>query len=308
MDSREKSPYVAVVGGVNVDIGGIPFEAPRANDSSPGVVRTAVGGVGQNIARNLRLLGVPVTLLTAFGWDEHGRAVQRVCESAGIDLSSALQSAEKPTSVYLYIADEKGDMQLAVSDMDICRLISPDYLAMQEKVLNGARAVVMDANIPKESVLWLAEHVCVPLYADPVSLAKAEKLRPVLGRLHALKPNRLEAEILSGIPIRDEKGLRASAEKLLSTGLRRVFISLGAKGVYAADPSGGELIPCCPARAVSMTGAGDAFLAGLVRAGLDGLSTAGSARFACAVAAVAVESAETVNPRLSLAAARQKLS
>lgn len=44
----------------------------------------------------------------------------------------------------------------------------------------------------------------MPIFADPVSTAKAVKLQPVLGRLHTLKPNRIEAELLSGVAITDE--------------------------------------------------------------------------------------------------------
>ena len=131
-------PYAVVVGGVNMDIGGMPFGPLRGSDSNPGVIRAAVGGVGQNIARNLALLGVPVHFLTAFGWDENGAAVARTCESAGIDLSSALRLRDAATSVYLYIADEKGEMQLAVSDMAVCDSITPEYLAQHERLLNGA--------------------------------------------------------------------------------------------------------------------------------------------------------------------------
>ncbi|MFR6694576.1 MAG: hypothetical protein ACLUS6_11605 [Dysosmobacter sp.] len=50
----------------------------------------------------------------------------------------------------------------------------------------------------------------MPLFADPVSTAKAVKLKPVLGKLHTLKPNRIEAELLSGVKITDDASLRAA--------------------------------------------------------------------------------------------------
>ncbi len=48
---------IVVVGGLNIDIIGTPFEEPLAGDSSPGAVRVSMGGVGRNIARTLRKLG-----------------------------------------------------------------------------------------------------------------------------------------------------------------------------------------------------------------------------------------------------------
>ena len=50
-------PYVTVVGGVNMDIGGHPAAPLVMQDSNPGTVGMSLGGVGRNIAHNLSLLG-----------------------------------------------------------------------------------------------------------------------------------------------------------------------------------------------------------------------------------------------------------
>ena len=61
--------YVAVVGGVNIDIGGRPLQPLIERDSNPGKVLISLGGVGRNIAHNMSLLGLNVRFLTAFGND-----------------------------------------------------------------------------------------------------------------------------------------------------------------------------------------------------------------------------------------------
>ena len=158
-------------------------------------------------------------------------------------------------------------------------------------LLNGAQLVVVDANIPQESIEFLAEHVTPPIFADPVSVTKAKKFQGVLGKLHTLKPNRLEAELLSGIAIHNDDDLRRAAKALLDTGLHRVFISLGTQGVRAADHNEMLELPCYPVHVNNATGAGDAFVAGLVWAYLQGSGAgrnpprAGSA----AAAAIAIE-------------------
>ena len=43
------APYVTVVGGVNVDIGGQPSNTLVPQDSNPGTVGMSLGGVGRNI-------------------------------------------------------------------------------------------------------------------------------------------------------------------------------------------------------------------------------------------------------------------
>ncbi len=145
------------------------------------------------------------------------------------------------------------------------------------------------------------------MFVDAVSTVKAEKLRSILGKIHTLKPNLLEAELLSGVPIRDEASLRLAADALLSTGMHRVFISLGAKGVYAADQHQRLSLPCLPAAMVNATGAGDAFMAGLVWAYLEGTDLKNTAMAGLAAAAIAIESQKTINPAMSVTALRGKL-
>ncbi|MBQ9251488.1 MAG: carbohydrate kinase family protein [Clostridia bacterium] len=305
-NTEQTASPVVVVGGANVDIGGQSAGPLRSEDSNPGRVRISVGGVGRNIAHNLRLLGLPVLFLTALGKDAQGDRVAAECAMAGIDCERILRTHEAPTSTYLFIADEAGDMHLAISDMEICRQISPDYLSAQADVFSSAAAVVADANLPEESLRYLAERVEAPLFVDPVSAAKAGRIRDILGCIHTLKPNRLEAELLSGITIQTEADLLLAADRLLSTGMKRVFISLGTEGVFAAEEDQRLRIPCCPAAPVNMTGAGDAMMAGLVWSFLQGLSLANSARAAAAAAAIAVEGRHTVNSDLNPAALRQR--
>ena len=302
------APYVTVVGGVNVDIGGRPEAALVARDSNPGAVCSSMGGVGRNIAHNMALLGLDVRLVTAFGDDLNAQKLAASCAELGIDISQSPVIPGGRTSTYLFINDEQGDMALAVSDMEIYRHLTPQALARRRKLLDGSQVVVVDTNIPAESIAWLAENCAAPLFADPVSTAKAAKLGPVLGKLHTLKPNRLEAELLSGVPITDDGSLNRAADALLSTGLHRVFISLGADGVFAADRGGRARLPCLNGSVVNATGCGDAFMAAIAWAYLQGTDLEDAARAGLAASSIAMESGETINPRLSEEALRQRMS
>ncbi len=293
------APYVVVVGGVNVDIGGVSSAPLVPADSNPGVVRVGLGGVGRNIAHNMALLGLDVRLLTAFGDDGHAQRIAASCGELGIDISRSLVVPGERTSTYLFIADETGEMALALSDMDIYRHITPAYLASRAQLLQNAQLVIVDANIPADAIQWLAEHVKPPIFADPVSTAKADKLRPVLGRLHTLKPNRMEGSLLSGVEITDEDSLNRAADALLDTGLSRVFLSLGGDGVLAADHSGRVRLPCVKGRMVNTTGCGDAFMAALAWAYLEGTALEDTARAGLAAAAIAMEGGETINDAMS---------
>ena len=301
-------PYVVVVGGANVDICGRAWDPLVPEDSNPGLVSMSIGGVGRNIAHNLGLLGADVRMLTACGDDLNGQRLCAASTEAGIDMSHVLKLRDERTSTYLYITGPDGDMALAVSDMTICERISPSYLADNRDLLENARAVVCDANIPAESLAWLAENCSAPLFCDPVSTVKAEKLRPHLGRIHTLKPNRIEAELLSGIPIHDEGDVEKAADKLLSMGIRRVFISLGGDGIYAASHEESCWMEPLPCRMVNTTGCGDSVMAAIVWAYLEELSLADSARAGLAAGSITIETPETISPQMSASLLRSRMA
>ena len=296
--SNQAQPFTLVVGGVNIDIGGCPHAPLVAGDSNPGRVRMSLGGVGRNIAHNLRLLQVPVQLLTAFGDDLFGSQVSVSCNALGIGLDYALRLPGEATSTYLYLTDPAGEMVLALSDMDICAKITPAYLAARLPLIREAQVVAADTNLPEEALLFLGENVSGPLFVDPVSAAKAGKLRPILSRIHTLKPNRLEAELLSGVRIRSDRDVPQAAQALLSLGVQRVFLSLGAKGVYAAQGEQGLWLPPVIGVPVNTTGCGDAFMAALVWAYRQGLDLKGSAMAGLAAASIAMEGEETIHSAL----------
>jgi len=299
--------YAVVVGGANVDIGGRSAAPLVPADSNPGTITLSLGGVGRNIAHNLRLLGTGVKLLTAYGEDRNGDYLESSCLQLGIDLKHALKLPGESTSTYLYLTGPEGEMALAVSDMAVCDRITPQYLASCQNLLHSARVVAADTNIPRESLEFLAKNCTVPLFVDPVSTAKAEKLRGLLPYIHTLKPNKLEAELLSGISIREKADAERAAAVLLEAGVQRVLLSMGSEGVFAADRTSRVWIDVIPGNMVSTTGCGDAFTAALVWAWMEGLSLEETARAGSAAGSIAMECGETINPNMSAEALRNRM-
>ena len=291
-----------------MDIGARSIDPLVPKDSNPGIIQTSLGGVGRNIAHNLCLLGERPVMLGALGDDIFADQVLEKCEQAGIDMSHVLRKEGAPTSTYLYICDEEGEMQLAASDMRVTDCVTTDYLLSQRKLLEESHLIIVDTNIPKESIALILEIANCPVMVDPVSVTKSRKLLSCLGRIHTLKPNRLEAEELSGIAIHDADSCRAAAEKLLETGLQRVFISLGSEGVMAASRDMTKLIPCQKAVMVNATGAGDAFMAACAAATLQQKDLETTAKMGQAAAAIAIESPMTINPILSMNAIEKRIT
>jgi len=277
-------PTVIVIGGANMDIGGSPSGDFRLHDSNPGVVHLRPGGVGRNIAHNLHLLGAQVSLITALGEDFFGEALRRSCGELGLDLSMSLT-----------VRDLRGELHAAIADMGVTARLTPDYLCRWLPRLERADAVVLDANLPQESIEFLCENCHVPLYADPVSSAKATRLKNVLPYLAAIKPNSLEAELLTA-----EHDVTMAARALMAKGVRRVFISMGSQGLLAAEGEDVLKLPVLSCEVVNTTGAGDAAMAAIVWSGIRGADLAESAMAALSAGAQTAACASTVNPKLKL--------
>ena len=81
--------------------------------------------------------------------------------------------------------------------------------------------------------------------------------------------------------------------------MKRVFVSDGENGVFAAEDTDCIHIPCCKTRLVNCTGGGDAVMAALCKSYLDGRDTEAAARYAMAAGAIAVESAETISQEMN---------
>ena len=136
-------------------------------------------------------------------------------------------------------------------------------------------------------------------FVDTVSATKAMRIAPYLSQVHTLKPNRIEAEVLSSTAINSHTDLPTAANALLDLGVQRVAISMGADGVFVADSTYAGLHPPTRTPRGTVTGAGDALLAGLVWAHLGGHDTEAAARVASAAAAVAGDSGQTVATEMS---------
>ncbi len=295
MEAEIKKYSAVVIGGANMDICGSPSGSLIMADSNPGTVVVRPGGVGRNIAHNLCLLGLEVSLVAALGGDLFSAGLMDSCKALGMDMSMSLSLPERRGSTYLYVTDETGEMQVGVSDMEITQSITPQYLKQVIGRINRADAVVIDGNLSPESIAYLTGNCTVPLYADPVSTVKALRLKGSLPRLRALKPNVLEAAALTG-----EQEPERAARALINAGVEQVFISLGAEGILAAQGDSLIRLPCERGPVVNTTGAGDAATAAIVWAGVHGLDLAAAAAAALHAGAMTSACPETNCPALTL--------
>jgi pseudouridine kinase len=168
--------------------------------------------------------------------------------------------------------------------MNAAEGMTPEWLAARLQAINGADAVVADANCRAESLAWLIDHCAKPLYLDAVSVAKAGRIARALDlsqkkSFFALKCNALENQALNTLP---------------PEAVQRRYVSVGAEGLRVEEAGRLYEFPALPCIVRNVTGGGDALLAGIVHAG-PGASIEESARLGLLCARCAVESPEAVS-------------
>lgn len=290
---------ISVIGGANVDLSATLHDAFIAADSNPGHIEVGYGGVARNIAHNLTLLGARAQLLTVFGGDLFGGLIHDYCKQIGIDLHLSDRESSLRSGIYLCLNNRSGEMIAAVADTEVIRTITPEWLAKRSGEINSSDYVVADTNISEDAIRWLMENVTSPLFIDGVSTTKAHRVVNALRKaklpyLHTLKLNLKEA-----LAVTNTSSYAEAAQQLLNLGVAHVYITLGADGVYCRNAAQEWLLPALPGEIVNTTGAGDAFLAGVVFAHAKGLDFPQTAQYGLMAARATLMSTKAVNPDIA---------
>ncbi len=299
------TPFVTVIGGANIDIHGRSNRKLRHQDSNPGTVHTSAGGVARNVAENLARLGVDTRLISAIGTDPHGQMLMRLSRDAGINMRYVHEIASAPTSTYLSVLDDTGDMLVGINDMSIIDRLTVELLRPQQAMLSESTLIIIDANLPDDTLAWLTRTVATTtIFADTVSTSKAPRLKPYLSSIHTLKTGTIEVEALTGMKAKSETQLRKLAGWLHEQGVKRVYVTRGGRSVFysTGNAQGFKDLPDTKREVHNAGGAGDAFLAGLAYAWLQSWPLDESLRFALATADVTLSHPDTSSPALSMSA------
>jgi len=300
--------YVCVLGGTNMDIQGFPRNRLILKDSNPGEVKLSLGGVGRNISENMVKLGVDTKLISVVGGDVYGSKILEEARLIGLDMQDSLILKDQSTSTYLSMLDESGDMMVAIAHMDIFEKMTIEFIKSKKHLIENSRLCVIDTNIPKEVIEYvLTNFKETEFFLDTVSSTKAQKIKDLIGYFHTIKPNKIEAEMLSGIKIETKDDLRKAAEYFLNQGVKRVFITMGEEGTYYNDGQNENLIPTPTIKVLNATGAGDAFVAGLAYSYCNDFDIDYTTRFSMTASVLALSHENTINPNMSLENINKKM-
>ncbi|HET9803294.1 MAG TPA: ribokinase [Candidatus Acidoferrum sp.] len=303
-NSSEKP--VVVVGSINLDFVAFADEIPVPGQTVlGGNFETHFGGKGANQAVAAAKIGARVEMIGCVGSDSFGGQLIQGLQSAGVK-TGAVSQVPGPSGVALITTDRRGENSIVVIPGANAH-VTPSLLEKHDALLRSAAIILVQLEIPLESVEFLASRAAahgVSLILDP---APARTLSPsLLSRCTWITPNETEARILSGgeghsAPKKniDDKELDddETVARLRSLGAKNILLKQGSRGVAISEcgsesgvASGGPLfhVPGFSVNAVDTTAAGDAFNGAFAAALVSGKSVAESARFANAVAALSV--------------------
>ena len=295
--------YVVGIGAANVDINGKSKKALIMQDSNPGYMNISIGGVTRNVLENLARLDLPVHLIASIGKDAFGDMIVSHCAKCKIDLSYSLRVEGESSSTYLDILDDHGSMQLALSDMHIIDYMTVEEIEKRDEVIRKAKVITFDPCLREDTICYLTEtYRDKVIFCDPVSSAYALRVRPYISHIHTMKPNRMELAILAEHPADTMEEIEQACQILIDKGVRRVFVSLGRKGLYYYDAKGNRCLKSMEPLGdyVSASGAGDSSMSGIIYGYFKGLNLETTMDYALACGKLALLSKSANNPELSV--------
>lgn len=284
---------IVVIGGMNIDI--LASASPlHFHDSSIGSIQTSYGGVGRNIAENISRLGLSVHLCSIVGDDAFGRLMLEHAQHVGINTSLIEVKPLYRTGSYLAVSDQE-DMVVGVNDMDITSQMDRNWAKKYLPQLETFDVIVIEPNIPEETLSYLITSLRNKvIVVDPVSATKASRLINTFPHISVIKCNRLELSALS-----NTSSINEGLHKLITSGVSRVIVTQGKDDVidYTAEETN-RYSPKITS-IVNVTGAGDAFTAGIVAGLALDYSNVDQVKLAMRMSQLALRSKNTVSEEIT---------
>ncbi len=233
------------------------------------------GGAPANVAVGAARLGAKSTFLSKVGQDVLGRFLKETLTNYGVETSNMSFSDDANTNIVFVTLDENGersfefyvnpsaDQKLSKSDIhedvfaehnvfhfgSISLIKEPARSATMYAVEQARKAGVMVSYDPNLRMsLWDSEEQA------------REQMVSVFNQVDVLKISEEELEFITG-----EHSIEKGIEKLKEQyNIPLIFVTLGAEGSYVFTEHGSAQVDALQVEAVDTTGAGDAFVSGIL--------------------------------------------
>ena len=280
---------VVVVGGFNTDFTIKTARLPNPGETViGGVFSKGGGGKGANQAVAAARAGADVSFIARVGNDAHGREGMQGLTAEHVNTRHVIHDPESPTGVAFIVVDDHGENSIVVAAGANGRL-SPSDIDKAEDAIATAGVLLVQLESPLAAVQSAIRTARLHGAVVILNPAPAQSLKSdLLCNVDIITPNRLEAEMITGMKVSDSASLHAVARQILEYGVKHVIITLGQGGILVATKNAAEVIPAYKVRAVDSTGAGDVFSGSLAAFLAEGMAMEESIRMAIASASISV--------------------
>jgi len=251
---------IVVVGSSNIDLIVRLSHLPKPGETvGNGELSRAHGGKGANQAVAAARSAAQVSFISALGNDEFGQLMLKDFRKNGINTDYIREIQGVPTGTAQIWVDAQGENSIAVAP-GANHHLTPDYIDECRTLLSGAELILLQLEIPMETVEYVIEFAAslgkkVMLNAAPAQKLERKHIKP----LHSLVVNETEAAMITGMPVQNQPEVEAAARALLQMGAEMIVITLGAQGAYFLTRREQRLVDTYTVKPVDTTAAGDVF-------------------------------------------------
>ncbi|MER9233417.1 PfkB family carbohydrate kinase [Mesorhizobium sp. M0622] len=285
-------PIVLSLGSINADL---QFDVQGSlgdggNMRASGFAQRA-GGKAANVAYFTHRLGVPTRLVGRVGDDHFAENAVGPLKEAGLGLEHVGVAHGIPTGVAMVAVPKDGTKSILSA--------SNANMSWDDATVENVVAAIRNA--PDRSILVADFEISLPVLNAAFATARERGLRILadptfadqidrsqLDRFYAVTPNQQEASDLLGVRIASNEDAARAALQLNALGVEIACVKLEQGGCFLALDQDVMQILAPPVEVVDKTGAGDAFIAAMAVALLDGKSPYDAACWGVAASTIAV--------------------
>ncbi|MBE6657775.1 MAG: carbohydrate kinase family protein [Ruminococcaceae bacterium] len=290
-----------VIGFVFVDIKGFAAGNYNPRGRNLGEIRFIHGGVSRNVAENIANTGMPVSFASLTEDSALGNDVVKRLWAHGCDTTYMRTVAQGGIGTWMVILDESGDVAGQISS-------PPDTAALEQliseqgnEMIAQCDSIILELDTSEcldEAVLALAKKHGKPVYTVVGNMSIILARPDFVSALDCFVCNEIEAGRMFDLDLTKtspEQMLALLKERIASVGCRAMVITMGERGAvyYESDTGLGGITPAIPTALVDSTGAGDAFLSGIVMGLSRGLPLSRAVDAGTALASATIQTDES---------------